>query len=93
MSEASDWRPPVFVRIDVTDVTPRSAPPYGTITFTERNSRYVLAADDVPGKLLIGPLGVNYFEDGAADHEVIYLRRADMAPTRDNLARWRKRRK
>lgn len=71
---------PVYRRIDVADVTSRTAPPYGTITFTERNSRYVLLAEN--GKMLIGPLGVNYYEDGPPDAAVIYLRRHDVPPRR-----------
>lgn len=73
---------PVFHRIDVVAVTPSTAPPYGRITHTERNSRYVLAADDGSGKLLIGQLGVNYFPDGPADQDEVYLHRHDVPPCR-----------
>jgi len=69
-------------RIDVARVTPRSAPPYATITYPERNSIHVLTSDDGTGKLLIGPLGVNYYEDGAPGRDVVYLRRWDMPQTR-----------
>jgi hypothetical protein len=76
--------PVQFTRIDVTSVTPRTSPPYGTITHVERNSRHVLRAEN--GKMLIGPLGVNYFEDGPADNWVVYLRRWDVPGVRDKVA-------
>jgi hypothetical protein len=76
--------PARFVSIAVASVTPRTAPPYGTITHTERNSSHVLRAEN--GKMLIGPLGVNYFQDGTPDNEVVYLRRWDVPAVRNGIA-------
>jgi hypothetical protein len=78
---------PTYVRIDVTAVTPRTAPPYVLMTYTERNSRYVLLSDDGSGKLLVGPMGVNYFEDGKPTLEGIYLHRWDQPPGRARRSR------
>lgn len=81
MAEAEDQIPPEYVRINVTAVTPQTAPPYVTITHTERTSRYVLSSEDGT-KLLIGELGVNYFMDGPATRDMVYLRRWDQKPFR-----------
>jgi hypothetical protein len=79
---------PDYARIDVTDVTPRTAPPYVLMSFIQRNSSYVLAADDDPGKLLVGRYGVQYHEDGKASQDGIYLRRWDVPPVRGSRGRW-----
>jgi hypothetical protein len=72
---------PVFYRIDVANVTRMTAPAYGTITYTERNSLHVLTgAGDL---LLVGPMGVNYHIEGT-DHNVLYLRRWDQPSVRSN---------
>lgn len=68
-----------YVRIDVAGITPLTAPPYGTITFHERNGANVLVGQNL--LLLIGPLGVNYYVE-SSDADVIYLRRFDMRPGR-----------
>lgn len=75
---------PTYVRVPVEKVTHRTAPAYGTITFNERNSKHVLS-DGGSGKLLIGPLGVHYYQDGPPDSQVIYLRRWDVPPGRDGI--------
>lgn len=73
----------MFYRIDVVRLTRMTAPRYGTITYTERNSAYVLAG---PGDLLlIGPLGVNYHVEGS-NNEVIFLRRWDQMSTKGHGA-------
>jgi hypothetical protein len=77
-----DDGPPTYERLDVANVTPRTAPPYATISFAERNSRFVLTTRDGSGRMLIGPLGVNYFLDGRPDHATFFLRRWDMPPFR-----------
>lgn len=81
---------PDYVRINVAEVTPRTAPPYARITFTERNSRYVLPNED-GDKLLVGPLGVNYHLDGQPDSDGLYLHRWDV-PARRNGALPKRRR-
>lgn len=73
--------PAPYQRINVADVTPRTAPPYATITHVDRSSRFVLTSEDAT-KLLIGERGVNYFVDGPATRDVIFLRRWDMPPQR-----------
>jgi len=65
---------PVFYRIDVANVTRMTAPRYGTITYTDRNSVHVLAGHG--DLLLIGPMGVNYHVEGS-NNDVIFLRRWD----------------
>lgn len=72
---------PVYQRINVADVTPQTAPPYVSITHTERSSRFVLSSPD-GDKLLVGHMGVNYFMDGPADRDMVYLRRWDQPPHR-----------
>ena len=79
MSSSQASGPVVFHRIDVTRVTPRTAPKYGTITHNEKVSRHVLIGEGL--LLLIGPLGVNYFAEWA-DSDVIYLHRWDVPPAR-----------
>jgi hypothetical protein len=79
---------PDYVRIDVSDVTPRTAPPYVMINFIQRNSQYVLPSDDGSMKLLLGRYGVNYYEDGPASNDGIYLRRWDVPPVRGPRGRW-----
>jgi hypothetical protein len=79
---------PEYVRINVPDLTPRTSPPYVMLSFNERNSRYVLAAEDGSGKLLVGPYGVNYYEDGKPTQDGIYVRRWDVPPVRGPRARW-----
>lgn len=81
MSTESAQPIPVYRPIDVVAVTPRTSPPYALMTFVQRNSRYVLAKDG-SDKLLVGPLGVNYFVDGKPSSEGIYLRRWDVPPFR-----------
>jgi hypothetical protein len=81
MAEAEEKTPPDYVRINVAAVTPKTAPPYAAITHTERTSRYVLSSEDGT-KLLIGDLGVNYFMDGPATRDAVYLRRWDQPPFR-----------
>jgi hypothetical protein len=78
---SEDAAVPLYERINVADVTPKTAPPYASITHTDRTSRFVLTSEDGT-KLLIGQLGVNYFADGPADRDMIYLRRWDQAPRR-----------
>lgn len=67
---------PGYQRIDVASVTPRTAPPYVRLTYTQRNSSFVLPDGNDGEKLLVGPLGVNYFIE-RSDAEGIYLRRFD----------------
>lgn len=74
MADCEQEPGPVFYRIDVAAVTRLTAPRYGTITFTERNSMHVLTGDG--DLLLIGPMGINYHIEGS-DQDVIYLRRWD----------------
>ena len=76
---------PTYQHINVAEVTPRTAPPYALISFTQRNSQYVLPIDG-SDKLLIGPLGVNYYPDGPPTAEGVYLRRWDAPPTRNVIA-------
>lgn len=71
---------PDYVRIDVTDVTPKNAPPYAMLTFIQRNSRSVFRFKN--GKMRIGRYGVYYFEDGTPSQDGIYLRREDVPPVR-----------
>lgn len=78
---------PDYEQIDVTSVTPRTSVPYAKISFTERNSMHVLRAEN--GLLLIGPLGVNYYEDGPADRDGVYLRRWDVEPLREKTRKTR----
>ena len=89
MDVSEEWTPPIYQRINVAELTPRTAPPYVALTHTERNSRYVLPAEDGQGhgKVLIGVLGVNYYEDGPADRDMVYLRRFDQPPTRGKRPR------
>jgi hypothetical protein len=68
---------PTYARIDVTAVTSRTAPPYGTITHAERLGPHVLRGEG--DLLLVGPLGVNYYVENATN-EFIRLRRFDMPP-------------
>lgn len=72
---------PVFYRIDVASVTRMTAPRYGTITYTERNSTHVLQGKG--DLLLIGPMGVNYHIEGS-DNVCIYLRRWDQPSVKSN---------
>lgn len=72
---------PDYPRIDVTDLTPRTAPPYAMLTFIQRNSYHVRAPDG-SGKLLVGRYGVPYFPDGKPSNDGIYLRRQDRPPVR-----------
>jgi hypothetical protein len=63
-----------FRRLDVTRVTRLTAPPYGRVLAGEVGERGALPGDD--GLLLVGPLGVNYFEVNR-DSVWVYLRRHD----------------
>lgn len=64
-------------RVDLSRLTPRTAPPRVMLSFTERNGPHVLAGRG--GLLLLGPLGVNYFVE-RSDAQGLYLRRWDVRP-------------
>jgi hypothetical protein len=66
---------PEHVRINVHDITPRTAPPYIRVTHAERMGPDVLSGSG--SLLLVGPLGVNYYIE-RADSDSVYLRRFDM---------------
>lgn len=76
---------PVYVRINVAEVTPKTSAPYAVISHTDRSSIYVLVSTDGSGKVLVGPLGVNYYEDGPPDNSVVYLHRWDVEARRKKL--------
>jgi hypothetical protein len=77
---------PRHVRIDVSAVTPQTAPPYVLMSYAERNSQYVLTGKQ--GRVLVGPLGVEYVTESTS-LEAIQLRRVDVPSFGRAMASWR----